>query len=369
MKTFACPGCQQVVFFENDRCERCGTAFGYCAETHLMLPPTPERPLCAHALTTHDGMRACNWLTPSDGTHTLCVSCQHTVVIPDLGVDENRRRWMKIEAAKRRLFHTLLTWGLPIDDAHLPGALTFAFMADVDGAPAVMTGHLNGRITLNIAEADDAVREAVRTQMGEPYRTLTGHLRHEIGHHQWDRLVAHGPNLDGFRALFGDERQDYAQSLAQHHLQGPQAGWPQRFVSAYAAAHPWEDWAETWAHWMHIVDALDTAAHWGLALAQGSGSAMGGAHDAAPTPPLALSDELPGGLPRDPAAFRRALTHAWLPLSQFLNSMGRSLGHGDAYPFVLSDPVLDKLCFVHGVATQAAMLCGPTACPIASTSR
>lgn len=352
MKTFSCPHCQQTVFFENNRCEGCGQAIGYSPQTGEMQLVGSGWQACTHAATELAGLAACNWLLPEGADQGLCLSCRHTAVVPDLGDPEQLRLWMKLESAKRRLFHTLLSWGLPLDEPGTPGALTFEFKADMAGEQPVMTGHLHGRITLNIAEADDAVREAVRAQMGEPYRTLTGHLRHEVGHHYWDRLVANGPHLVGFRALFGDERSDYGQSLARHHEQGPPAGWTAHWVSAYASAHPWEDWAETWAHWLHIVDAMDTAAHWGLALGQGSGSAYGHTTPSPPTPALSLASRLPAGLPDGPQAFRQVLIDAWLPLSQCLNSLGRSLGHGDAYPFVLSATVLDKLCFVHGVAAR-----------------
>ena len=130
----------------------------------------------------------------------------------------------------------------------------------------MLTGHADGVITVNIAEADDAERERRRTAMHEPYRTLLGHMRHESGHYYWDRLIAGTPELDEFRSLFGDERADYAASLSTYYERGAPADWQERFVSAYASAHPWEDWAETWAHYLHMVDTLETAAACGLSL-------------------------------------------------------------------------------------------------------
>jgi hypothetical protein len=37
------------------------------------------------------------------------------------------------------------------------------------------------------------------------------------------------------------------------------ANWQKSFISKYATSHPWEDWAETWAHYLHIMDMLETA--------------------------------------------------------------------------------------------------------------
>lgn len=174
MKTFSCPHCQQTVFFENNRCENCGQAIGYSPQTGEMQLVGSGWRACTHAATELAGLAACNWLQPEGADQGLCLSCQHTAVVPDLGDPEQLRLWMKLEAAKRRLFHTLLSWGLPLDEPGTPGALTFEFKADMAGEQPVMTGHLHGRITLNLAEADDAVREAVRAQMGEPYRRSPG---------------------------------------------------------------------------------------------------------------------------------------------------------------------------------------------------
>ena len=132
-------------------------------------------------------------------------------MIPDLSLPENLSRWRALEAAKHRLFYTLFQLRLPVEtQAESPAGLAFQFLADVGpGAPSVMTGHADGVITINLAEADDAERERRRQQMGELYRTLLGHFRHEIGHYYWDRLIANTPHLEEFRRIFGDERQDY----------------------------------------------------------------------------------------------------------------------------------------------------------------
>jgi hypothetical protein len=280
----------------------------------------------------------CNWGLPADDPHALCESCRLTRVIPDLGVPGNKEAWYKLEVAKRRLVYTLLKLGCPVrnqtDDPER--GLAFEFLADTpdpNDAP-VLTGHANGVITLNIAEADDAERERRRIQLHEPYRTLLGHFRHESGHYYWDRLIAGTPQLDPFRGRFGDERADYAAALKAHYDNGPPTDWRDRFVSAYAAAHPWEDWAETWAHYLHMIDTLETAADCGLSLRP--------SRKDEPT----LKAVVPPDSPR--ASFDR-LIDAWFPLTYALNNLNRGLGLPDGYPFVLSAPAVDKLRFVHEV--------------------
>ena len=218
-----------------------------------------------------------------------------------------------------------------------PTGLAFDFLADPDASrednPKVMTGHAEGLITIHIAEADDAERERRRRDMGEPYRTLLGHFRHEVGHYYWERLVHGGPWHQAFRALFGDEREDYGESLARHHAAGPPADWRERFVSAYASAHPWEDWAETWAHYLHLIDTLETAHAFNLRLRPQAGA----------DPTLAMVADFD---PYGDVSFD-SLIRAWLPLTYAVNSLNRSMGQPDLYPFALAPPVVDKLRFVH----------------------
>jgi hypothetical protein len=202
---------------------------------------------------------------------------------------------------------------------------------------AVLTGHDNGIITLNLAEADDAERERRRVQLHEPYRTLLGHFRHEIGHYYWDRLIRDSPHLEAFRALFGDETQDYGAALQAHYSAGEKPSWEQGYISAYATAHPWEDWAETWAHYLHMVDGLETAAACGLKLA-----------------PARADEPVMKAPPEEPALARFArLQRDWIALTYVMNNLNRSMGLNDAYPFVLSTPALAKLEFVHGLIAAA----------------
>lgn len=349
MKTFRCTQCDHPVYFENTFCAACGAALGYlpALATMAAFEPAPEgawkilgaggeqtwRP-CAN----YSKENICNWMVPADDPEALCSCCRQTEVIPSLEKSDNRLYWVRLEAAKRRLYYSLDALGLdrPGLEEDAGRGLRFRFLEAVEGEEPVLTGHDSGCITVNIAEADDAEREARRTAMGEPYRSLVGHFRHEIGHYYWDALVAGGAWLAPFRALFGDERIDYTEALEAHYKNGPRPDWTEQCISAYAASHPWEDWAETWAHYLHVIDALETADHWGLRLDGSAGGPAGADPGASAT-----------------AAFRQRLMYGWLPLARFLNSMSRSLGHGDSYPFVLPDPVLDKLAFVDQVVRSA----------------
>jgi hypothetical protein len=270
----------------------------------------------------------------SDQEEPFCTACRHNRTIPDLTNPENRLRWRKIEAAKHRLFYTLLRLRLPLttrpDD---PNGLAFDFLSSPVGTAAaapILTGHAGGLITLNIAEADDSERERQRKSMGEPYRTLLGHFRHETAHYYWDQLVADKPAHAEFRRLFGDEREDYAAVLQRYYANGPAPDWPERFVTAYASSHPWEDFAETWAHYFHMVDTLETAAAFGLRLRPKTGADLDAVIDF--DPHVAEMDRI---------------IDAWLPLTFAVNSINRSMGQPDLYPFVPAAPVIWKLTFIH----------------------
>ncbi len=281
----------------------------------------------------------CNWMVAAGSDQPLCLCCRTTQIVPALSKPENVTYWANLEQAKRRLFYNLLSLGLPVHDkiSDPQGGVSFQFLEEMSPAQKVLTGHDDGVITLNIAEADDAQREKVRAQMHEPYRTLLGHFRHEIGHYYWDRLIANSPHIDRFRELFGDERADYSAAL-QAHYASPRADWATQFVSAYASSHPWEDWAECWAHYMHLHDGLETAVAWGVQL-----------HQAAPGAAPVLPDELQP----EEDSIEHALIENWLPLAQFVNAMSRSLGLRDGYPFVVSAPVIEKMNFIQHVVADA----------------
>ena len=313
MRAFSCETCDQLVFFENTRCLRCDSALGFDpAANELVTVARGREPLyCANARLV-----GCNWLVRRAGD--LCASCVLTRARPGDWDSDGLEDWTKAEAAKRRLLFELTEHGLPYD------GLAFDLLSS--DTAAVVTGHADGIVTLDLAEADPVHRERMRAELDEPYRTLLGHFRHEVGHFYWPPLVQLAGRLERFRELFGDERTDYQAALERHYADGPPPDWSARHVSAYATMHPWEDWAETFAHYLHITDAVQTAAAYGLRV-------LGG---------------------REPLSAKPARAHEgirdvlddWLPLSYALNAMNRSFGNPDLYPFVLTDAVVEKLAFV-----------------------
>jgi hypothetical protein len=343
VKVFHCDNCSALVFFENVRCVKCDHALAYLPDREMIATLDGSAGRNYRQCENYAKHNVCNWAVPADDPNPLCLSCRLTRVIPDLGKPGNKEAWYKLEVAKRRLVYSLLHLGCPLKSkAEDPEyGLAFEFLADpeVPGAPPVHTGHASGVITLNVGEADDAERERRRVDLHEPYRTLLGHFRHEVGHYYWDRLVQGSPRLERFRALFGDERKDYGQALQEYYKKGPPADWQQRFVSAYATAHPWEDWAESWAHYLHMSDTLEIAAISGLSLRPQRRDE--------PTlkDPIAPSGD--GAEPFD------KLIADWLSLTYVLNNLSRSLGQPDAYPFVLSAPAIEKLRFVHQTIAAA----------------
>ncbi|MBO1540215.1 putative zinc-binding metallopeptidase [Pseudomonas sp. OA65] len=346
--------CGQSLFFRNSQCLACLAALGYQPERSRLssLQPGEQPDTWTLDADPHAGLfrrcanldtpAACNWLLPDNGHDTLCIACSLNRTIPDLSIPENPERWRKVETAKRRLVAQLITFGLPVipKTVNEDIGLAFDFIGvDPDGTPPT-TGHASGLITLDIKEADDAHREYVRQQMREPYRTLLGHFRHEVGHYYWDRLIANSHWLEAFRELFGDERASYAEALERHYQQGAPLDWQTRYVSAYATMHPWEDWAETWAHYLHMMDAVDTALGFGM-------SAREMDFDYQPFPPETLYDaEHAGG-----AAFL-SFVNAWIELAGMLNELSRSMGQPDFYPFVVPAAVITKLHFIHLVIQE-----------------
>lgn len=355
MKLFECNQCGQPLYFENARCDSCGRRLGYIPEREALAALKPQGEawrvdgvpgtfrFCSNAQ-----YGVCNWLVPADGV-AFCLACRHNRTIPDLSQADALALWRKLEIAKHRLIYSLLKLRLPlVTRADDPQGLMFDFLAaeaDPSGASHVVTGHAGGLITINLAEADDAQREWQRNKMGEPYRTLLGHFRHEIAHYMWEHLIANGPRLAEFRGVFGDEREDYAAALSRYYADGPPADWSERFVTAYAGSHPWEDFAETWAHYLHMVDTLETAAAFGLGVR-----------------PKVGAGALKTVIDFDPhRAELDQLISAWLPLTFAVNSINRSMGMPDIYPFDLTPAVIFKLAFVHRtIHAQSEMDSAPT---------
>jgi hypothetical protein len=361
LKTFRCDHCRHLLYFENVQCVQCGHALAYLPDLGVIgsLEPVGRPPATAELwrspIPRADGRtyklcgnysahNVCNWAMLADDPHSLCVSCRMTRVIPNLEEPAHKSAWYKLEVAKRRLVYTLVALGLPLlSKAEDPECgLAFDLLADPHDpqAPRVLTGYADGVITINVAEADDAEREKRRVNLHEPYRTLLGHFRHESGHYYWERLLRDNPSrLDSFRSVFGDERASYSHAMKRHYHTGAPADWQNQFISAYATMHPWEDWAETWAHYLHMIDILETAAAAGVQLLppRNGGPALGQVPDP-------VDDKLE---PFD------ELMANWVPLTVMLNNLNRGLGLADAYPFVISGPVVEKLRFVHGTVAAA----------------
>lgn len=343
MRVFHCHHCQQLLFFENSQCVRCGHRLAFAPERFdlLSLDPvegdpsrwtSPGAPGTTFKLcTNYTRYDVCNWALRADEPEGLCSSCRLTRTIPNLSQPGNDRLWYKLEVAKRRLVYTLEQLGLPLRRTDA-GGLTFDLRDDV------MTGHAGGIVTVNLREADDAERVKQRIALNEPYRTLLGHFRHESGHYYWDELVRDAHALAAFRETFGDERASYQEALDRNYREGPPAGWQERFVSAYAAMHPWEDWAETWAHYLHMVDTLETAAACGVAVTPRR-----------PDEPSLF--RTPNPVEETHVPFERMLA-SWSTLTYVLNNLNRGLGNDDAYPFVLAGPTVTKLRFVHDTVAR-----------------
>lgn len=305
MKRFYC-ACGNEVFFDNLFCQRCGQGLGFQTETQTIISLTGQR-LCEHNETLQ-----CNWLVHDDNTQ--CIACRLTRTIPDLSINNNKQRWLKLEATKRRAFYMLLRLGLHIPNRSDTKPMLFDFLEDQRTNPNVTldfvyTGHADGVITLNVAEADDSYRSATQELMNEAYRTLLGHFRHELGHFYWMQLFQNQTALNEFRALFGDERQNYQLALEYFYNQGANQ-WQSSYITAYASSHPLEDWAETWAHYLHINDTLETARAYYLIPES--------------------SDWL----------------SAWMDFSVILNALNRSMGTSDPYPFIITETIQHKLRFI-----------------------
>lgn len=347
MKLFKCHNCGQLLYFENTLCTRCEHALGYLDSNQSMVVLIPKEehwralndPAAQYRYCANAQYNACNWLLPLDDPNDYCTACQLNRTVPDLTNSTYLVQWQKLETAKHRLIYSLLRLGLPVVSKFVnpEQGLVFDFLADpaqeAGGSPTVTTGHANGVITLNIAEADDAYRVQQRQNLSESYRTLLGHFRHEIAHYYWELMAQDETWLARCREVFGDHRQDYAAALQLHYENGAPIDWPEHYVSSYATMHPWEDWAESWAHYLHLVDTLETAYAFGLEV----------------DPRLNVDENLTKAV--DFNAYRQAdfdeVINTWLPLTFAINSLNRSMGQPDLYPFVLPPPAIEKLRFIH----------------------
>jgi hypothetical protein len=318
MKQMRCR-CGQVVYFANNTCVRCSRMLVFDPVALDMLSEAEVGsglPACRNRTTAV----RCNWAPRGDSDDGWCLSCATSHTIPSLSKPANHERWRKLELAKRRLVYDLLRLGLPVD----PANLRFEFKEDRRTNPDVSeqhvyTGHAQGVITINAAEADEVFREEMRQAMNEPWRTLLGHMRHESGHYYF-YLVVDDANRAEARALFGDETRDYDTALGQYYRNGPAPNWTETHISAYATSHPSEDWAECWAHYLHIRSVLEVAVDSGI---------------------LSVG--------RQDSWYDR-----FVELVLILNEIMRSLGLPDAYPFVLNAPTARKIEFIHRAVARVA---------------
>ncbi|MDF7799510.1 putative zinc-binding metallopeptidase [Pontiellaceae bacterium B1224] len=323
MRVFEC-NCGQPLFFDNRSCEKCKAEIGFDPKTLelINLSSQPDKKRCSN----HQMPIQCNWVLATDDALGLCESCRLTQTTP-ISNPDNDQRLSKLEASKRRWLYGVFRLGIPVVSFRQQpdGGLAFDFLedqaADASGDESkILTGHANGLITLNVAEADAIDRVIAREQLNEQYRTLVGHFRHESGHFFWDQFIKASPNLKPFRTLFGDERQDYSEALEQHYKTGLANDWQDHFISSYASSHPWEDWAESWAHYLHLADTLETAASFNLCKDW----------------EVLIQD------------FDQLIA-SWLELAVMLNELNRSMGQNDSYPFTLRPPVIEKLEFIHNL--------------------
>ncbi len=352
MKLYTCSNCHSLIYFENNICLHCGYSLGFNSNTLSLITLVTENDhLYSNIQNKKELYRycknaeyaTCNWLVPSAQNSEYCQACELNRVIPALASEENLRRWKNIEVAKHRLVYSLLRLRLPVSkkiDNEETG-IAFDFLADSSQKEKVITGHDNGVITLNIEEADEAARVRHKLDLGEKYRTLLGHFRHEIGHYYWELLIKNSDALEKYRLLFGDEELDYSKALEAYYKNGAPTDWSEHYISPYATSHSWEDWAETWAHYLHMMDTLETAFSFGIRI----------------QPDMVQDTKaIQASIQQDPYDMTDfgQIVKWWLPLTFAVNSLNRSMGHSDFYPFVITEPVVKKLQFIHELCLKNA---------------
>nr|MBS0020494.1 putative zinc-binding peptidase [Gammaproteobacteria bacterium] len=360
MKTFKCY-CGYRVYFENSQCINCGRELGYLSDQRSIsalgktsdelwraLGP-PGNGALYRKCTNYVEHAVCNWMVPVDDPLSFCEACRLNEIIPDLSQPKHRQYWYKLERAKRYMLYSISQLGLPImsKNEDPTRGVAFLFLVDKESTSEFTqpipeqtptpTGHAGGRITINLAEADDIARTRIREQMRERYRTLLGHFRHEIGHYYWELLIPDSDFLGPFRECFGDERRDYQQALAEYYRLGPPDAWETLFISAYAASHPWEDWAESWAHYVLMFDALETAYQFGFSVEDRKLQS--------PAEPLSVR----AGQHAPRLQDFDVMFEQWTKFSIAINGINRSMGLRDAYPFAPSLAVRNKLRFIHKI--------------------
>jgi hypothetical protein len=348
MKLYSCDHCYNSLYFEDNTCQHCNYIVGFdVSQLVIITLMKNDEDIFVdvnnrnkkYRFCENNAKGTCNWLIPAEEKITFCKACELNRTIPVLSTQQNIDRWKKIEVAKHRLVYSLFRLQLPVsskEEDDSPEGIAFDFMADVSPDKKVITGHENGAITLNIEEADDTIRIKHQHDLGERYRTLLGHFRHEIAHYYWDILIKDNPaGLKKCREVFGDDQKDYTQSLEAYYKTGAPVNWSDHFISPYATAHPWEDWAETWAHYMHLMDTLETAFCFGIAI-----------HPVRRDQVVVNTD-----INLDPYSLADfdTIFNMWVSFTFATNSLNRSMGYNDFYPFVISIAVKVKLQFIHDI--------------------
>lgn len=334
MKTFNCPNCQNPIFFENTQCENCSTLLSYnplkeCFDATIDLNPSE--------LCKNQSLDICNWSTKGSSQENFCIACSLNREVPNPQNNSSFVKWKNLEPAKHRLIYQLLKLGLPIaSKLEKTDGIAFDFLSENNEQKA-LTGHANGVVTILLSEADSVKREQLKKDMNEPYRTLLGHFRHEIGHYYWDVLFDE-KNIKKYRAIFGDERINYGEALQIHYKNGAPKNWNQNFISEYASSHSWEDWAESWAHYLHLMDTLETANAFGVSFKRNKFPLKTLTNATCPNPYTTKSF--------------KTIFNSSVALTCMANSLNRSMGLDDTYPFVIAEPVYKKLNFIHSILTK-----------------
>ncbi|TXN37843.1 hypothetical protein FVB32_06015 [Flagellimonas hymeniacidonis] len=340
MKVFQCGHCNHPLYFENTQCENCGHLSGYRDLDRQMLTFDPDassltsdREKFEYKYCKNKEYEVCNWLLVRDSQQEYCRACQLNRTIPDLSDKKNFPKWQNLEVAKHRLIYQLQKIGMDLPSKmDNDEGLCFDFIAKRNN-PKIMTGHANGVITILLREADSVLREQTRKEMQEPYRTLIGHLRHEVGHYFWEQLIFKDQEvLQTFRSIFGNEKENYADALKAYYKNGAPDDWHDSYISKYATSHPWEDWAETWAHYLHIMDMVETAHFFGLEVNHRD-----------------ISESMKISSTFDPYTVKdfKTIIRTCVPLSFAVNSINRAMGISDVYPFVITKKVIKKMIFIH----------------------
>ncbi|MGC5170005.1 zinc-binding metallopeptidase family protein [Microbacterium sp. DT81.1] len=338
-----CPHCRHFVYLDMLTCPNCEAELAYHFVTRQFVGVRAGRAMIddANWYTCSNRAWECNWLVREDAPAGRCFSCRLTRTSPPANDTIALEKLAKTERSKRRLIIQLVDLGLPIRPWYFaPGGLGFDLLSSLSSGKRVMIGHANGIVTIDLAETLDDRREALRVKLGEPYRTMLGHLRHEVGHYYQNVLVTDDATWARCREIFGDERASYKDALKRHYSQGAPEGWHTSFISEYATMHPWEDFAETFAHYLHITGTLSTAAAIGIRL----DAAVTNLRDTDVVPLLSYGDQPIQQLLGD-----------WDWMSRAFNRINRSMGFGDLYPFEISTPAKHKLAFMHDLVTHAPL--------------